>query len=98
MTPQSVLEILRKPAKRAGVKHFSPYDLRRTFISALLDAGPDIATVQRLAGTAGVTPRKDLHAHPWTAPGGTLLLTGDRPTHRVQRAGRSTRDSLVLIA
>jgi integrase len=54
MTDQAILAILRRRATKAGVHHFSPHDLRRTFISDLLDAGADIATVQKLAGHASV--------------------------------------------
>lgn len=54
MTAQSLMEALQKRARQAGVAHFSPHDLRRTFISHLLDAGADISTVQRLAGHANV--------------------------------------------
>jgi site-specific recombinase XerD len=55
MTAQSVLEMLQRRARQARVQRFSPHDLRRTFISDLLDAGADITTVAGLAGHASVT-------------------------------------------
>ncbi len=55
LTAQSVLELLARRARQAGVARFSPHDLRRTFISDLLDAGADITTVALLAGHANVT-------------------------------------------
>jgi site-specific recombinase XerD len=54
MTDQSVLSILDRISRRAKVRPFSPHDLRRSFISDLLDRGADIATVQRMAGHANV--------------------------------------------
>jgi integrase len=50
MTDQAVLGIVRKRAEEANVARFSPHDLRRTFVSDLLDAGADISTAKRLAG------------------------------------------------
>jgi integrase len=54
MDESSVLWILQQRARQSGVEHFSPHDLRRTYISNLLDAGADIATVQRLVGHANI--------------------------------------------
>jgi integrase len=54
LTDQAVLVILAKRAASAGVPAFSPHDLRRSFISDLLDRGADISTAQHLAGYANV--------------------------------------------
>jgi integrase/recombinase XerD len=55
ITPQSIYDTLRRLAERAGVAAFSPHDLRRSFVSDLLDAGADLAAVQALAGHASPT-------------------------------------------
>ena len=38
MTPQAVMMRLRTVAERAGVRRFTPHDLRRSFVGELLDA------------------------------------------------------------
>jgi integrase/recombinase XerD len=52
LTDQAVYHIEATRAKQAGVAHFSPHDIRRTFAGDLLDAGVDISTVQSLMGHA----------------------------------------------
>lgn len=47
---QAMAVVCASRAQEAGVAPFTPHDLRRTFISGLLDAGADMAVVQRLAG------------------------------------------------
>lgn len=55
MTNQAIYNMLIKRGAEAGVKDFSPHDMRRTFVSDLLDAGADIVTVSKMAGHASVT-------------------------------------------
>ena len=55
LTAQVTRTTLLKRAAEAKVGTFSPHDLRRSFVSHLLDAGADLAIVQRLAGHASVT-------------------------------------------
>ena len=52
MTAQSLMARLRKRAREARIAPCSPHDLRRSFVSAALEAGADLATVQTLAGHA----------------------------------------------
>lgn len=54
LTSQAIYNMLYKRAQQAAIQNFSPHDLRRTFISHLLDAGVDIATVSKLAGHANL--------------------------------------------
>jgi site-specific recombinase XerD len=54
LTSQAIYNMVAKRAQDAGIKNFSPHDVRRTFISHLLDAGADIATVSKMAGHANI--------------------------------------------
>ena len=54
MTSQAIYDMLAKRAQEAGIKNVSPGNMRRSFISHLLDAGAEIATVSRMAGNASM--------------------------------------------
>jgi integrase len=55
MTDGAVAKLVRRMAPLARIATFSPHDMRRSFISDLLDGGVDLATVQQLAGHASPT-------------------------------------------
>ncbi len=50
LSEQGILRALQRRSLQADVDTFTPHDLRRTFISNLLDAGADIVTISKLAG------------------------------------------------
>jgi site-specific recombinase XerD len=54
MTSQTVYDILTKRGRNSNVADLSPHDLRRTFVSDLLDAGVDISTIAKMAGHASI--------------------------------------------
>jgi site-specific recombinase XerD len=55
LSDAAIYKILVKRGEQAGINSFSPHDLRRSFISDLLDNGVDITTVSKMAGHSSVT-------------------------------------------
>jgi len=54
LTDSGIYQMVTVRARRAGVPHLSPHDLRRTLVSDLLDAGADLVAVRDLVGHASV--------------------------------------------
>lgn len=61
LNPQTISDMIARRAQQTGLTKLTPHDLRRTTISDLLDAGVDLATVQKLVGhsNANTTARYD---------------------------------------
>lgn len=54
VSPNLVYRVVQKRLLAAGVEPLTPHDMRRTFISDLLDEGVDLATVSRQVGHSSV--------------------------------------------
>ena len=54
LAPGSLWKILEQRARELGVERFSPHDLRRTYATALLDAGVDLHIVQEMLDHAQI--------------------------------------------
>jgi len=67
ITAQLIYHVVRQRHLEAGIEPFTPHDLRRSFISKILDEGVDLATVARQVGHSNVQTtarydRRDDHA------------------------------------
>jgi integrase/recombinase XerD len=67
MSSQAVYDILTKRGRNSNVADLSPHDLRRTFVSDLLDAGADLATISRMAGHSSVVTTARYDRRPETS-------------------------------
>lgn len=82
---ESIRLILKQRAAEARIRECTPHDLRRTFISSLLDEGNDIAIASRMAGHRNVSTtirydRRDERANKDAAA--TIHIPYQAPPHR----------------
>ena len=47
-------DIIKQRSEQAGIDRVRPHDLRRTFVTQLLDAGVDINTTRQLVGHSDI--------------------------------------------
>jgi site-specific recombinase XerD len=82
ITSQAIHAIVQKRGKEAGIAHFSAHDLRRTFVSDLLDLGADVSLVAGLAGHSSVTTTAKYDRRPTEArkKAANLIHVGYRRT------------------
>jgi site-specific recombinase XerD len=55
LSASAVWAICKERCRKAGIQPPAPHDLRRTWTGDLLEAGVDLATVQKMAGHASVS-------------------------------------------
>jgi integrase len=58
LAPQAILRVCEKRGREAGIAGFAAHDLRRTYISALLDQGVDLSLASDLAGHSSPSTTK----------------------------------------
>ena len=62
LSTQAIYNLVKQRCALAGLADVSPHDLRRTFVTQLLEAGVDLNTTRQLVGHADLqtTARYDL--------------------------------------
>ena len=87
LSDQAVYNALRKRAREARVRAFSPHDLRRTCITNMLDRGGDLSVVQDIAGHSSISTTKIYDRRGEAAKRRTSALASF-PTRRRRPQGR----------